>query len=109
MPSKHHTQAGCISKGKANTTIHRVTTPVLHQSDLIGPLILPVNDLNSLRIPSLTPQIPRPVEEIPHINIAFLNILIIHLEDYETGLNAVKTIIHDNQIKAHQANLNILI
>ena len=33
--------------------------------------------------------------------------MIIHLEDYETGLNAVKTIIHDNQIKACQANLDI--
>ena len=59
------------------------------------------------RSPSPTPQIPSLVKEIPHINIILLNTLITHLEDYETGLNAVKTTIHDNQIKAHQANLDI--
>ena len=107
MPPKRHTQAGHISKGKANTTIHRVTTPALRQPDLIGPPVLPVNDPNPLQIPSLTPRIPSSVKEIPHINIILLNTLITHLEDYETGLNAVKTIIHDNQIKAHQANLDI--
>ena len=107
MPPKRHTQASCISKGKANATIHRVTTPALHQPDLIGPLILTVNDPNPLRIPSPTPRIPSLVKEIPRINITLLNTLITHLEDYETGLNAVKTTIHDNQIKAHQANLDI--
>ena len=33
--------------------------------------------------------------------------MITRLEGYETGLDAVKTTIHDNQIKAHQANLDI--
>ena len=100
VPSKCHIQPGCISKSKANAPIRRVTTPAFSHQNLIDPPVLPANDLDPLRIPSL-------VGEIPHINITLLNTLITHLEDYETGLNAVKTIIHDNQIKAHQANLDI--
>ena len=97
---KRHIQPGCISKSKANAPIRRVTTPAFSHRNLIDPLVLPANDLDPLRIPS-------PVGEIPHINIALLNTLITCLEDYETGLDAVKTIIHDNQIKACQANLDI--
>ena len=100
MSSKRHIQPGCISKSKANAPIHRVTTPAFSHRNLIDPPVLPANDLDPLRIPS-------PVGEIPHINIALLNTLITHLEGYETGLDAVKTIIHDNQIEAHQANLDI--
>ena len=73
---------------------------MFNHRNLTDSSVLPANDSDSMRIPSL-------VGEIPHINIAFLNILITHLEDYETDLDAVKTIIHDNQIKAHQANLDI--
>src|SRR5947207_7406418 len=100
MPPKHHIQPGCISKSKANAPIHRVTTPAFSHRNLIDPLVLPANDLDPLRIPSL-------VREIPHINIALLNTLITRLEGHETGLDAVKTTIHDNQIKACQANLDI--
>ena len=62
--------------------------------------ILSINDSDSMRIPSS-------IEEISHINIALLNILIIHLEDYEIDLDAIKIIIHDNQIKVYQINLDI--
>ena len=62
--------------------------------------ILFANNLNSLRISSL-------IEEISYINIAFLNILIIHLKDYEINLNAIKIIIHDNQIEVCQVNFDI--
>ena len=100
MPPRRCIQSGRISKSKANAPIHRVTTPAFSHRNLIDPPVLPANDLDPLRIPS-------PVGEIPHINIALLNTLITHLEDYETGLDAVKTTIHDNQIKARQANLDI--
>src|SRR5947207_3933252 len=100
MPSKRRIQPGRISKGKANAPIHRVTTPAFSHRNLTDPPVLPANDPDPMRIPS-------PVGEIPHINIALLNILITRLEDYETGLDAVKTTIHDNQIEACQANLDI--
>lgn len=89
MPPKSHTQADHIFKGKANAINRRVPAPP-----------------DSLRIPSPTPRTPDPIEEIPHIDITLLNTLITCLEDYKTGLDAVKIIIHDNQIEARQANLN---
>ena len=100
MPPNRRIQPGCISKSKANAPIHIVTAPAFSHRNLIDPSVLPANDLDSLRIPS-------PIGEISHINIALFNILIIHLEDYETDLDAIKTIIHDNQIEVCQANLDI--
>src|SRR6266496_1392490 len=102
MPPKHRIQAGRISKSKANATIHRIIAPTVRQWD---PPI-PPTDPDRVRIPSRA-HTTSPVEEIPRIDIALLNTLITHLEGYETGLDAVKTTIQDNQIKAHQANLDI--
>ena len=102
MPPKHRIQAGRISKSKANATIHRIIAPTVRQRD---PPI-PPTDPDRVRIPSRA-HTTSPVEEIPRIDIALLNTLITHLEGYETGLDDVKTTIHDNQIKACQANLNI--
>ena len=98
--SNYHNQSECISKGKANASIHTIITSMFSHRNLIDSLILSANDLNSLRISSS-------IEEISYINIIFLNILIIHLKDYEINLNAIKIIIHDNQIKTCQVNLNI--
>ena len=86
MPPNRRIQPGRISKSKANAPIRRVTAPAFSHRNLIDLPILPANDLDPLRIPSS-------VEEIPHINIALLNILITRLEGYETGLDAVKTTI----------------
>jgi hypothetical protein len=107
MPPKRRTQAGRVSKRKADATIRRVAASTFRQPILIDPPVLPANDPDPLRIPSPVLRIPSPVEEIPRIDIALLNSLITRLEGYETGLDAVKTTIHDNQIEARQANLNI--
>ena len=100
MPSNHRIQFGCIFKRKVNASIHIVITSVFSHRNLIDSSIFFTNDSNSLRIPSS-------IGEISRINIAFLNILIIHLENYEIDLDAIKTIIHDNQIEVYQVNLDI--
>ena len=100
MSSKRRIQLGRIFKGKVIAPIHRVIAPAFSHWNLIDSLILPANDLDPLRIPS-------PIGEISHINIAFFNILITHLEDYEIDLDAIKIIIHNNQIETCQVNLDI--
>ena len=100
ISSNHYIQLEYISKSKINTSIHRVIISIFNHRNLIDLSIFFVNDLNSLRISSS-------IEKISHINITFLNILIIHLENYEIDLDIIKIIIHDNQIEVYQVNLDI--
>lgn len=92
MFPNRRTQAGRISKSKANATIRRIIAPTVYHLDLIDPPVL-------LRIPNPTPRTSAPVEEIPRIDIAILNTLITRLEVFETGLDAVKTIIKSRHTK----------
>lgn len=106
MPPKRRIPASRISKNKANATLRRIIAPTVRQRDLIDPPVLPI-DPNHIQNPNSAPRIPGQAEEIPRIDIALLNTLITRLEGYETGLDAVKTTIQDNQIEARQANLDI--
>ena len=100
ISSKCHIQLKCISKSKLNVFIHKIIISIFSHRNLINSLIFSINDSNSLRVLSS-------IEEISHINIIFLNILITHFEDYKTDLDTIKIIIHDNQIEIYQINLDI--
>jgi len=106
MPPKRRIPASRISKNKANATLRRIIAPTVRQRDLIDPPVLPI-DPNHIQNTNSATRIPGQAEEIPRIDIALLNTLITRLEGYETGLDAVKTTIQDNQIEARQANLDI--
>ena len=62
---------------------------MFNYQNLIDISIFSINNSNSLRISSL-------IEEISYINITFLNILIIYLENYKIDLDIIKIIIYDN-------------
>src|SRR5436190_8569838 len=101
MPHGHP----CIIKSKTNATIHQVTAPISHKLHLQMPpedhpmqQVTPTQDL-PLRDSSSS-------QDIPHLNIALIHNLITRLEDYESGLDTIRTTIRDNQIESHQANVD---
>jgi len=101
MPSGHP----CITKHKANATIHQVTAPISHQHDLqMPPEDRPMQQVTSIQ------DLPLPdyssSQDIPHLDIALLNNLTTHLKGYESELDTIRTTIRDNQIESHEANVD---
>jgi len=84
IPAPHRTQTGRIAKSKANAKIGQVTAPA-HEP---GPA-------------------PNPADfSAPRLDITLLNALTTRLEGYESGLDALKTTIRENQIESRQANVD---
>ena len=84
IPAPRRTQTGRIAKSKANAKIHQVTAPAREPGPTPNPADFPA----------------------PRLDITLLNALTTRLEGYESGLDALKTTIRENQIESRQANVD---
>ena len=105
MPPKGHTQAGRVSKSKANATIRRITAP-RHRADPVvsDPVQLPV--LDPVYPPALGPVHPLVDPIPPHVDVVLLGDLVTRLEGFETGLESVKSTMLNNQLESRRAILD---
>jgi hypothetical protein len=99
IPTSRRTQTGRIAKNKAKATIHEVTAPFLR-----GPGTAPIL-ADSILIQE-PPHVADPNISAPGLDIVLLNALTTRLEGYESGLDALKSTIRENQIESRQANVD---
>jgi len=102
MPPKGHTQAGRVSKSKANATIRRITAP-RHRAD---PVVSDPVQLDPVYPPALGPVHPLVDPIPPHVDVVLLGDLVTRLEGFETGLESVKSTMLNNQLESRRAILD---